>query len=252
MNNTIIRTKTTTGMLPGRCRIGTCATDMYILALHNDEDAGVALALPIRSGSSQLAPASGTKPMFTNAARKYAERAAALLDRRLTWAELTPGKILYLVRTLARSSTDGTGARSAEYTCVVLYAVAAWLRQEKLIPESAAVPSRGWKTKVKEEWCALTGRRVETATGHHIDFNEDNHSDVHAEAGAYRASLFDVVHDRETRGVALTPGEVDADVVHAPNLSRSGAGVQQAAALSVSAAARRGLRRALPRCRPRR
>ena len=42
----------------------------------------------------------------------------------------------------------------------------------------------------------LTGRRVETRKGHHIDFNEDNHSDVHTEANAYRASLFDVVHDR--------------------------------------------------------
>ncbi len=42
----------------------------------------------------------------------------------------------------------------------------------------------------------LTGRRVATGTGHHVDFNHDNHSDVHAEAGSYRASLFDVVHDR--------------------------------------------------------
>jgi hypothetical protein len=42
----------------------------------------------------------------------------------------------------------------------------------------------------------ITGRRVETRKGHHIDFNDDNHSDVHTEAHAYRASLFDVVHDR--------------------------------------------------------
>jgi hypothetical protein len=42
----------------------------------------------------------------------------------------------------------------------------------------------------------LTGRRIETRKGHHIDFNVDNHSDVHTEAHAYRASLFDVVHDR--------------------------------------------------------
>ena len=45
----------------------------------------------------------------------------------------------------------------------------------------------------------LTGRRIERKSGHHIDFNEDNHSDVHTEAGAYRASLFDVVHDRGGR-----------------------------------------------------
>ncbi len=45
----------------------------------------------------------------------------------------------------------------------------------------------------------LTGRRIERKTGHHVDFNEDNHSDVHTEAGAYRSSLFDVVHDRGGR-----------------------------------------------------
>ena len=50
---------------------------------------------------------------------------------------------------------------------MVLYAVAAWLRQEKLIPESAAVPSRGWKAKMKEEWRAITGRRVETKRPRH-------------------------------------------------------------------------------------
>ena len=33
----------------------------------------------------------------------------------------------------------------------------------------------------------LTGRRIERKSGHHVDFNEDNHSDVHTEAGAYRA-----------------------------------------------------------------
>jgi Type I phosphodiesterase / nucleotide pyrophosphatase len=46
----------------------------------------------------------------------------------------------------------------------------------------------------------LTGRRVETGAGHHVDFNDDAGStDVHAVAGAYRASLFDVVHDRGGR-----------------------------------------------------
>lgn len=103
----------------------------------------------------------------TRDSRTLADRAVKVLGKNLTWAELTPGKILFLVRTLARSSTDGTGARSAEYTCVVLYAVAAWLRQEQLIPEAAAIPSRGWKSKVKEEWRAITGRRVETHRPRH-------------------------------------------------------------------------------------
>ncbi|MEX2584350.1 MAG: hypothetical protein WD766_13860, partial [Gemmatimonadota bacterium] len=32
---------------------------------------------------------------------------------------------------------------------------------EQFIPAWAALPRRGWKTKLKEEWFALTGRRVE-------------------------------------------------------------------------------------------
>ena len=47
----------------------------------------------------------------------------------------------YLVRVLARESNDGRGARSAEYTCVALYTIAGWLRQEQLIPETAGLPS---------------------------------------------------------------------------------------------------------------
>ncbi len=45
----------------------------------------------------------------------------------------------------------------------------------------------------------LTGRRVRSDRGHHVDFNVDNGSDVHTEADGYRVSLFDVVHDRGGR-----------------------------------------------------
>jgi hypothetical protein len=67
---------------------------------------------------------------------------AAILGESLTWSELTPGKIQYLVCVLARSSVDGRGARTAEYMCDMLYITANWLRQEELIPESAALPKR--------------------------------------------------------------------------------------------------------------
>lgn len=46
----------------------------------------------------------------------------------------------------------------------------------------------------------LTGRRVRTDSGHHVDFNDDHaFTTVHEESDAYRASLFDVVHDRGGR-----------------------------------------------------
>jgi hypothetical protein len=45
----------------------------------------------------------------------------------------------------------------------------------------------------------LTGRRVGRAGGHHITVNVDTGGTVHDAAGSYRASLFDVVHDRGGR-----------------------------------------------------
>jgi integrase len=115
-------------------------------------------------------PMRGAYPASTKhakQARKYAERAAALLDRGLTWADLTPGTMLYLVRLLAARSRDGEGGYAAEYTCVVLYAVASWLRQEGLIPETAALPRPRWKMKVREEWRIATGRPREVRRPRH-------------------------------------------------------------------------------------
>jgi integrase len=102
-----------------------------------------------------------TETKHTRESRKLAERGAAILGTDLRWLDLTPGKVQYLVRVLARQSKDGRGARSAEYTCDMLYTVASWLRQEGLIPDSAALPKKNWKTKLKQEWQALTGKRVE-------------------------------------------------------------------------------------------
>jgi hypothetical protein len=94
-------------------------------------------------------------------ARTLAEQAVSILEAHLTWADLTPGTMMYLVRMLARESNDGEGARSAEYMCVTLYAAATWLRGEGLIPDTAALPRPGWKAKLKEEWRVTTGHRVE-------------------------------------------------------------------------------------------
>lgn len=85
----------------------------------------------------------------------------------MRWIELTPGKIQYLVRVLARQSQQGRGARTAEYMCGMLYGIANWLRQEELIPETAALPKRNWKVRLKQEWQALTGRSVEPQRPRH-------------------------------------------------------------------------------------
>ena len=56
----------------------------------------------------------GMYPRATRHTRRFQDARGAAVrgsGTKLTWAELTPGKILYLVRMLASSSTDGTGAR---------------------------------------------------------------------------------------------------------------------------------------------
>jgi integrase len=100
-------------------------------------------------------------------AKRSAEAAVALLDRRLTWEEYTPGVMMYLVRMMAQQSRDGSGAMAAEKTCVALYAIASWLRQEGLIPDTAALPKPRWKMRVREEWRALTGHHVEIKRPRH-------------------------------------------------------------------------------------
>jgi integrase len=100
-------------------------------------------------------------------AKRYAEAAVALLDQGLTWEDFTPGVMMYLVRLMAQESRDGRGANAAEKTCVMLYAIASWLRQEGLIPDTAAIPKARWKVKLREEWRALTGHRVEVQRPRH-------------------------------------------------------------------------------------
>lgn len=115
-------------------------------------------------------PLEGMYPVQTRHAlegRKLASRGAAILGRDMTWAELTPGKIQSLVRVLARDSEQGRGARTAEYMCDMMYTVAAWLRQEELIPDSAALPKRNWKVRLKQEWKALTGHQVQPKRPRH-------------------------------------------------------------------------------------
>ncbi|HEX6748760.1 MAG TPA: hypothetical protein VF092_15790 [Longimicrobium sp.] len=122
---------------------------------------GIALAFdPVRG----MYP---TESKHSRESRKLAERGAEILGHELQWAELTPGKIQYLVRVLGRRSKDGRGARTAEYMCDMLYGVASWLRQEELIPETAALPKRNWKVRLKQEWQALTGVRVEPKRPRH-------------------------------------------------------------------------------------
>lgn len=115
-------------------------------------------------------PHRGAYPTVTahvRQARGYAEAAVEILGPRLTWEDFTPGELMFLVRRMAQQSRDGKGAVAAEKTCVVLFAIASWLRQEGLIPDTAALPKPRWKVRLREEWRALTGHRVEVNRPRH-------------------------------------------------------------------------------------
>lgn len=56
----------------------------------------------------------------------------------------------------------------------------------------------------------ITGRPVTVAGGHRVTFNEDNGSTVHASAGQYVTSVFDLVHDAGGR-TALYTGKTKFD-----------------------------------------
>lgn len=118
-------------------------------------------------------PRKGAYPTLTQHAKqskRALEAAVALLEPRMTWEEFTPGVMIYLVRLMAQQSPDGSGAVAAEKTCKALYAAAAWLRAEELIPKGAALPKPRWKVRLREEWRALTGKRVEVKRlRHHVD-----------------------------------------------------------------------------------
>jgi arylsulfatase A-like enzyme len=68
----------------------------------------------------------------------------------------------------------------------------------------------------------VTGRPVTATGGHRVTFNDDNGSTVHARAGGYVASAFDVVHDSGGR-TALYSGKEKLDFLDRSWNARTGA-----------------------------
>jgi hypothetical protein len=110
---------------------------------------------------------------------KYRERlfggprhAAPLLDRSLTWVTFVPAEARALWRRMAdrNVSTNGEefGVRAAEGIVDAIYSVAAWLREEHLIPPDAARAPAQWRKTLKEEWAQRTGNGGHVRTARDI------------------------------------------------------------------------------------
>jgi hypothetical protein len=101
---------------------------------------------------------------------KYRERlfggprhALPLLDAKLTWDAFVPAEARALWRRMAdrHVSSNGHefGVRAAEGVVDAIYSVAAWLREEQLLPPDAARAPTQWRKTLKEEWAQRTGKR---------------------------------------------------------------------------------------------
>jgi integrase len=67
---------------------------------------------------------------------------------------------LWRWRILQLHAAKHDGLRGAEITIARVLAVAAWLRDEELIPPGAGVMPRNWKEEFKKDWLELTGART--------------------------------------------------------------------------------------------
>ncbi len=86
-----------------------------------------------------------------------------LVNPSLTWTEFVPAEARALWRKMAdrhvASRGKEFGVRAAEGTVDAIYSVAAWLREEHLIPADAARPPAQWRKSLKDEWAQRTGKR---------------------------------------------------------------------------------------------
>lgn len=79
----------------------------------------------------------------------------------MAWADLKGRDLrrLWRARIEELRKAGEVGLRGAEVTIARVLAVAQWLRDEELIPATACIASRTWKSEMRADWLALTGER---------------------------------------------------------------------------------------------
>jgi integrase len=78
------------------------------------------------------------------------------------WADIKRADLrkLWRRRILQLRAEKADGLRGAEITIQRVNAVAAWLRDEELIPAGACVAPRQWKTELRADWLELSKERA--------------------------------------------------------------------------------------------
>ncbi len=122
-----------------------------------------------------------------------------MLDPNLTWSELRSRHLVALWRRMAAihmTHPHKLGPRRAEAVVDALYSVATWLREHEHIASNAAVPVKGWRNNLKQEWQDKTKRPVLVSKPRHSI----------AEAWAIFASLWNPERLRYRELLRLTEG----------------------------------------------
>lgn len=102
-------------------------------------------------------------------------RLERILGATCPMAEISAADVRGIWRTLARDyvRSDSTarlcGARQAEVTVDALYSVAAWLRDEGILPANTLQPITKWRSKLKKEWAEISGAPVKPSQPRHSE-----------------------------------------------------------------------------------
>jgi hypothetical protein len=130
---------------------------------------GFSAVLDLKSGKFP------TKTRRWDEIRRAARELERLLGPHTRWADLQPSDARRVWRSLAEEAkrqagaSNARGARQAEVTLDALYSSANWLRDDGLIPQSAALPQRNWRKRLKEDWQRITGDEVTVSRPRHTD-----------------------------------------------------------------------------------
>lgn len=101
-----------------------------------------------------------TKSLRWQEVHRAQEKLERILGHGTPWIELKSSDVRKVWRTLAQDYAHGRstcGARQTEVTADSLYSVAAWLRDEDVLPADALLPASKWRRKLKDEWEQITG-----------------------------------------------------------------------------------------------
>lgn len=148
-------------------------------AIDTSEEPGTPETLTLRDGFElPLHPETGK--YATTESRRYGDMCKyrdillgpGMLDPRTRWVDISHDHAVKVWRKMAdvhKGDPKRYGPRLAEQVVDALFTVGAWLRKKNRIPAKAAMPPKGWRTDLKEEWTARTGTTVEVTKERHSE-----------------------------------------------------------------------------------